>query len=156
MKYKEFIDCYRNKEEKPKHTNRFIKNFQQTNSGKRTYLNEAILQGKMIYKKEGEPNQKWHLINSWYENKVKENRNFENQEVCAWCRLSCPELMLWIAEVSGQQEKVKSLVDMFERTLIIDGNVKNDRESRSEMVKEIKKKIKWQEIIDYINKQYDT
>ena len=148
MIYSEFIEYCRQQEDKPKYTTEFIKQFQQINSGNGTYLHEAIVQGKKIYKCDGEPNQKWHLLESWYEyNKEK----ISDKTITAWCGLRCPELLLWIAEVSGQKEKVKRVVEEIFKNSIYE---ENDREARRNMVKYIKKEIRWTEIVSFI-KEYN-
>lgn len=144
MIYKDFIKYFRTQIEKPKNTTEFIKRYQQINSGKNTYLHEAIIQGKKIYKCEGEPNQKWHLLYAWYpamENVLSEQR------VTSWCKLQCPELLLWIAEVSGQEQKVQDVVS---RILDDKKYEANDAEARREMVQLIKSTIDWNDIIEYI------
>lgn len=151
MKYKDFIKYFENKEEKPAFTNSFIKEYQQTNSGKGTYLHEAIIQGKMIYKSMGEPNQKWHLTESWYRCKIKDNPAFADMEVRSWCGLSCPELMLWIAEVCGQKEKVEKLVT---EEFIKNEYKNNDRAARNAMIRVIKNAIKWTDIMDVVEEKY--
>lgn len=144
MIYREFIEYCRLQEEKPEHTTKFIKRYQQLNSGNGTYLHEAISQGKMIYKCEGEPNQRWHLLNSWYQYK---KEKISEKQITDWCGLQCPELLLWIAEVAGQKENVKEVVEE-----ILNNNIykENDREARRGMVRYIKKEIKWTEIVNYI------
>lgn len=144
MIYREFIEYYKQQEERPKNTTEFIRRYQQLNSGKGTYLHNAIVEGKMIYKCEGEPNQKWHLLNSWYPNK---KEKISEKNVTEWCGLQCPELLLWIAEVSGQKEKVKYVV---EKILNDDSYKANDGKARREMVKFIKAEIKWKEILNFI------
>lgn len=148
MIYREFIEYCSFQEEKPEHTTKFIKRYQQLNSGNGTYLHEAISQGKMIYKCEGEPNQKWHLLESWYEYNKEE---ISDKPITAWCGLRCPELLLWIAEVAGQKENVKKVVEE-----ILNNNIykENDREARRNMVKYIKKEISWTEIVSFI-KEYN-
>jgi len=146
MIYREFIKYCEKQEEKPQNTTEFIKTYQQQNSGKGTYLHNAIVEGKMIYKCEGEPNQKWHLINSWYS-----DRKDDISEKCvrAWCGLQCPELMIWIAEVSGQKDKVEKVV----KHILKDeaGTYKsNDGDARRNMIKYIKDEIKWKDIVSFI------
>lgn len=146
MIYREFIEYFKQQEEKPKNTTRFIEQYQQINSGKGTYLHETILCGKMIYKGEGEPNQKWHLLNAWYQNR---EETIAEKSVTEWCGLQCPELLLWIAEVSGQKEKVKDIVNVI---LEDNDNVyeANDRNARRKMIQLIKSEIKWTDIEDFI------
>lgn len=144
MIYREFIEYCSSKEDKPEHTTKFIKRYQQTNSGNCTYLHEAIIQGKMIYKCKGEPNQKWHLLESWYKYNAEE---ISDKPITYWCGLRCPELLLWIAEVSGQKENVKRVVEEILSNSIYEAN---DGEARREMVRYIKKEIKWTEIVNYI------
>lgn len=146
MLYRDFIEYCSRQKEKPENTTKFIKQYQQLNSGKGTYLHEAIVHGIMIYKCEGEPNQKWHLLKSWYPNKEK---TISEKEITEWCGLQCPELLLWIAEVAGQKEKVKKVVN----TILHDSEhlyKENDREARRAMVKLIKETIEWKDIVSFI------
>lgn len=144
MIYSEFIEYCSHQEEKPEYTTRFIKQYQQFNSGNGTYLHEAILKGKMIFRLEGEPNQKWHLLSAWYPDK---KEKISKKSVTEWCGLRCPELLIWIAEVSGQKEKVKSIV---EEILKNDTYKANDGKARRKMVNYIKETINWTEIANHI------
>ena len=64
-----------------------------------------------------------------------------------WCRLRCLELLLWIAEVFGQDKKVDTVVNQ----LLEDTRCEvNDGKARNEMLRDIKAMIKWQDIMDYI------
>lgn len=147
MKYNCFIEYCKRQDCKPTHTTKFIQRYQQTNSGKGTYLHNAIIKGHIIYKIDGEPNQKWHLIESWYPSKKEQ---YSEENVTKWCGLNCPELLLWIAEVSGQCRKVEILVNKFLEDK--EGIYKNnDRVARAAMVGEIKKEIFWDKIIEHIN-----
>lgn len=65
--------------------------------------------------------------------------------------MRCPELLLWIAEVSGQKKKVKRVVEEILKNSIYE---ENDREARRNMVKYIKKEIRWTEIVSFI-KEYN-
>lgn len=47
-----------------------------------------------------EPNQKWHLLVSYYDYKVK-FKKFNMNTSSSLERIYCPQLMLWIAEVAG-------------------------------------------------------
>lgn len=144
MRYTDFIEYCKHQEEKPENTTKFIKRYQQLNSGKGTYLHTAIVEGKMIYKYEGEPNQKWHLLSAWYPDKAE---IMSDKNVTEWCGLQCPELLLWIAEVSGQKEKVKNIVEEILNDNIYDAN---DAKARRKMVRLIKNQINWTEIVNYI------
>ncbi len=151
MTYKE-IYCFLsddNRESKPEHTTRFISRYQQTSSGNGTYLHKAIEDGVMIYKLEGEPNQKWHFNYSWYKCKTNDNPGFKDEKVRSWCSLRCPELLLWIAEVCGQQDKVKEVVD----EILSNDNIyaNNDFIARNKMVSLIKNKIQWSDIEKFID-----
>lgn len=144
MIYKDFIIYFEKQEEKPQFTTEFIKRYQQRNCSKNTYLYEAKMHGKEVCKEKGEPDQKWHLLSSWYKYKKSE---ISNEEVDRWCNLRCPELLLWIAEVSGQRDKVKYVV----KSILDDDYFKaNDGKVRNKMVNLIKENIKWDDIINYI------
>lgn len=150
MTYEEIYSFLSNKniQKKPVHTTRFIQKYQQTSSGNGTYLHKAIEDGKMIYKAEGEPDQKWHFCESWYKIKRTEKPDFEKMNVQYWCNLRCPELLLWIAEVCGQEEKVKDVVDEIIKNDEIYRD--NDVVARRRMISLIRDRIEWFNIIDFI------
>lgn len=144
MIYREFIKYCEKQEEKPQYTTKFIKQYQQRNRSGNTYLYEAKMQGKEVCKEKGEPDQKWHLLSSWYKYKELE---ICDKEIDQWCNFRCPELLIWIAEVSGQEDKVKEVVEM-----MIDSDIykANDGVARNKMVKLIKDEIEWIDILNYV------
>ena len=146
MTYKEFVDYCSLQEEKPQYTSKFIMKYQQTNSGVNSYLHKAIVDGHIIHRCEGEPNQRWHLLESWYP-EIKD----VDVKVKSWCGLRCPELLLWIAEVSGQKDKVRRVV---ERILEDDSYSENDFIARNRMVQYIKKEIQWDDVMTYIGDHF--
>lgn len=70
-----------------------------------------------------EPNQKWHLLISWYAYKIimdvydveigDARRLKENTEVNNWCGVKCPELCLWMQEAACDN-RIITLEDIFE------------------------------------------
>lgn len=69
------------------------------------YFEEAYKRDKKIWKVEAEPSQKWHLLVSYYEIK-KEDPKFDMQGNASLGRLMCPQLMMWLAQVAGLNEKI--------------------------------------------------
>lgn len=63
-----------------------------------------------------EPNQKWHLLISWYAYKiimdiydleiVNASRLKENKRVFNWCNVKCPECCLWMFEAAYDNETI--------------------------------------------------
>lgn len=58
--------------------------------------------GVVISQEEAEPNQKWHMIDSYYKGKIE--NGFDMQTPATLGRIMCPQLMLWIAEIAGLKE----------------------------------------------------
>ena len=97
----------------------FVKKYQQ-NKGKTPntdtgYIKNAYNKGMNIDADRAEPNQKWHLLNSYFEIDKKEfniNKEIYDKSALIWSMgnvdtgkggpgLKCPELLLWIAEAVG-------------------------------------------------------
>ena len=137
------------KEEHYPQTDRFIKVYQQTSCSAGSYICHAVLKGQMIYKKQAEPNQKWHFTEAWYAEKVSQNPQFGEKKLTAWCGIRCPELLLWMAEAAGLAG-VEEVVDEILADKARYG--KNDSEARRAMVSLIKEKLSWEQITDEIDK----
>lgn len=86
------------------------------------YIKKAYNCGMDINTEKAEPNQKWHLLNSYYgvnEDGFDINDKELDKDADIWCMgnietgkggpgLKCPELLLWIAEAAGVNiEKAK-------------------------------------------------
>ena len=69
------------------------------------YFDVAYRNNEKRCKKDAKPSQKWHLIVSYYDSK-KANNNFDMQKKASLSRIMCPQLMMWIAEIAGLNEKI--------------------------------------------------
>ena len=143
---KDVYKFYENKEEHYPNTDNFIHEYQQRNVSKESYLAYAIETGHMIYRRMGEPNQKWHLLESWYHRKQSDNPDFSNQKVTSWCNLTCPELLIWMAEAAG----LDGVEDVVKEILNDDIYSSNDRFARNKMSSRIKEKLAWEMIVNKI------
>lgn len=100
MTNKEVIEFFSKKNAHYELSDDFIKKYQQLGRGYITYAREL---NKIIDKSLAEPDQKWHLLVSYYGIKEKQGElNLEEQTKC-WAinGLKCPELLLWMAEAAG-------------------------------------------------------
>ena len=101
----DLIIFYFDKNEHYPISDEFIEGYQQKNGGYITYAKKT---GHIIYPKLKEPNQKWHLFESYcpYKLKDKKSTNFKIGTI------KCPELLLWMAEAAGvASEYVKEASD---------------------------------------------
>jgi len=101
MKAFEMIMFFYNKDEHYPISDRFIEQYQQLDDG---YLDFAKKTGHCINKNLHEPNQKWHLFESWFLQTVAEKKTNSLDEIYSNGFL-CPELLLWMAEAAGVEEK---------------------------------------------------
>ena len=69
------------------------------------YFEVAYKKDVVILKKTADPSQKWHLLNSYYDEKMKDN-TFNMQAPAKLNRLMCPQLMMWIAEIAGLDRNI--------------------------------------------------
>lgn len=68
-----------------------------------------------------EPNQKWHLLISYYDYKI-EHGKFDMNSIASLERIYCPQLMIWIAEVAGLQRKI--LKKAMDRAIAFEESIK--------------------------------
>ena len=99
MKSLDVINFYIDKKEHYPISDEFIEYYQQKNGGYITYANET---GHPIHPAIHEPNQKWHLLESYYICKVKEKGTLEFNIT----GFNCPELLLWMAEAADVDEAI--------------------------------------------------
>lgn len=100
MTNKEVIEIFSKKSPHYELSDDFVKKHQQLNGGYITYAKES---NKVIDKSIAEPDQKWHLLVSYYGIKEKQSKLKLEEEVNCWTikGLKCPELLLWMAEAAG-------------------------------------------------------
>ncbi len=92
----ELIMFYYDKAEHYPISDRFIEKYQQRKNG---YLDFAKKTGHLISANCHEPNQKWHLFESWFLQTVEEKKTDDLKEIkCEGFK--CPELLLWMAEAA--------------------------------------------------------
>lgn len=145
MTNREVIEFYSNKNEHYSLSDEFVKKHQQYRGG---YIDFAKKCGKLVDKRLAEPNQKWHLLESYYRQKLKEGKIHMDADAKCWSvnwqsgGFKCPELLLWMAEAAGINIK-----EAKKATEILYANNK-----RAEAHKMIKKLITWEMIEEKIKK----
>jgi hypothetical protein len=97
---------YQDKKEHYPISDDFIKQYQQKTIGEESYINHALKTGHLICDAIAEPNQKWHLLEAYYIQQILKNGIEYLYEKNTCCRLSCPELILWMAEAAEVQCEV--------------------------------------------------
>lgn len=136
---------YNHKKEHYPNTDRFISECefgQQIGGG---YMDFARQTGHLIEKNSAEPNQKWHFLESYCLNKIKnEGIGWLEKPVNRWV-FKCPELMLWLVEAAGiEPQRVSELCDALIK-------VCTTYEARqSEAMKLILEAVSWEEIASII------
>lgn len=103
------------------------------------YIDRAKKEGIVKNIDKAEPNQKWHLLKSYY---LQTDINSDAQK--CYNSLLCPELLLWIAEAAGFDVEVLSK----EAKRIIDAGYNGH--ARSQAGRHIKRSIKWEMIAEKI------
>lgn len=94
----DLIKFYCNKNEHYPISDEFIKKYQQKPTGD-SYIDFAHDTGHTVSAEQYEPNQKWHLFESYISWKFKKNRKNVGQ-------FRCPELLLWMAEAAGIDDEI--------------------------------------------------
>lgn len=156
MTRRELIEYFKScKEHYPK-SDDFVKKYQQDKDKApkdyNGYIKKAYNLGMEINAEKAEPNQKWHLLISYYQiNKIDINDKAYDNNVTIWSMgnketgkggsgLKCPELLLWIAEAAG--------CDITEAKNASEELCKKGK--RLLACNAIKEKISWQEVQDKI------
>ncbi len=108
---------YNDKKEHYPYTDKFISEceFGQQNGG--GYIQFALNTGHEIIKDLAKPNQKWHFLESYCINKIKnEGIEWLEEKAHPWS-LQCPELLLWLVEAAGiDTQRVSDLCDALIKT----------------------------------------
>lgn len=104
------ISFYSAKKEHYPISDDFVKKYQQKNTGSNTYIVYALETGILVDKELAEPNQKWHLLESYFSQNIKKHKDENNEgyinETNTCASLKCPELLLWMAEAAGVDSNV--------------------------------------------------
>lgn len=124
---------YLDKEEHYPISDDFVKGYQQKDKG---YIDVAANEGLLIDKSVAEPNQKWHLLVSYYLLNIKNNDlKYINQENSC-TQLKCPELLLWMAEAAGVDPDIVKTGSFFAKEKIDDIRKKSPNSAYSKLAKE--------------------
>lgn len=105
------------------------------------YINTAKYREIKIDSESAEPNQKWHLLDSYY----KRTDGHKAAKRC-YSYLLCPELLLWIGESAGFD--IKEVAN--EARQIIDNG---EKWSRNKAGRKIREKITWDMLEKKITEQ---
>ena len=104
----DIIQFFYNKEEHYPVSDKFMERYQQLSGG---YLDFARMTGHCVCKNLHEPNQKWHLFESWLLQTAAGNKEKPLEEIQVK-GFKCPELLLWMAEALGEKRTaLKKAVD---------------------------------------------
>jgi hypothetical protein len=138
MTYEEIIEYYKDKPEHLSISDCFVKaGYQQASGG---YIKYAAKVGKTIDFKIAEPDQRWHLIESYALRRLKKYKaGVIKDNVFRYHRLKCPELLLWMAEAAGVDKSTIQTAEQQARRLI-DSGVPQARNRAGEL---ILKRIPW-------------
>lgn len=100
----EVISFFHDKKEHYPISDEFIENYQQYDDGRDfSYITYAHRTDHMIDPQMHEPNQKWHLYESYMIYKIIEARGNTDFRIRAF---KCPELLLWMAEAAGVESSI--------------------------------------------------
>ncbi len=133
MEMQEFINFFKDKNDHYEISDSFASDerYRQRCGG---YIKNAKVAQIEINIKNAEPNQKWHLLTSYYD-EISDCK--KDAETC-YNRLKCPELLLWIADAAGIDSEIVSKAASKAREIIDSGS--NGR-SRNKAGYEIRKEI---------------
>lgn len=133
MEMQEFIDFFTDKNDHYEISDSFGRDerYRQKRGG---YIKKAKDTHIEINIKKAEPNQKWHLLTSYYD----ELSDCKKDAKDCYNRLLCPELLLWIADAAGIDSEIVDKVATKAREIIDSGA---DGRLRNKAGKEITKKI---------------
>lgn len=136
MTLDEFCDFFKNKKTHYQKSDDFvIQGYGQKSGG---YIECAEFKEIEIDSEKAEPNQKWHLLESYYR-----KANGKKDAKRCYGYLLCPELLLWIAEAAGFDIAEVSK----EAIQIIDSE---EKYARNKAGRKIKEKITWEMLEDKI------
>lgn len=150
MTVKEVIEYFKNAEDHyHKAADKFVSDgyHQSENTG---YMKYAKSLGLTIDAEKAEPNQKWHLLESYIQLALDDEKNSMTLETPfskRYCRLSCPELLLWIAEAAGVDDQKVEQASEAAKSVIDNNTYKRPRVSACSKIRKI---IPWSEIVKSI------
>lgn len=141
MKVYEWMDLIKYKKEHYPISDNFIREYQQGDTG---YIKYAKKVGHIVDKSKAEPNQRWHLFESYIFRMLAEREmSLEDSAESVYGSLKCPELLLWIAEASGVDDKLVEETAQKAKQIIeagIDGRARNSAGNA------IRNSITWEKI----------
>lgn len=109
------------------------------------YFNVAHKKEKSISMETAEPSQKWHLIDSYYAQKI--SGGFDMQTKANLGRIMCPQLMLWIAEIAGLN---KGLLKIAKESAVAYEKEYGTKDSRKIKTAVLKEALRWNSIVRII------
>lgn len=139
MTLTEFCELYKDKDkEYPVSKSFCVRGYMQKTGG---YINIAKSKKIEIDATKAEPNQKWHLFNSYCTEK-----NISRDAKECYMGLKCPELLLWMAEAAGFD-----VTDAAENAIrIIDSGVGGKKRNAAGLA--IKKEFTFEMLLDKLTK----
>ncbi len=145
MEMQEFIDFFKDKNAHYKTSDSFASDlrYRQKKGG---YIKKAKDMHIEIDIEKAEPNQKWHLLISYYDELIDCKKDAKN----CYNRLLCPELLLWMADAAGIESEIVEKAATKSREVIDSGT---DGRLRNKAGREITNKIiPWDMIEEKIKK----
>lgn len=142
----EFATYLETKNEHYPLSDEFIERYQQTSGG---YIDTAKKAGIIVDKYQHSPNQKWHLLTSWYQASLDDGslQKTDSAKDRIYTRLLCPELLLWIYEAMGvDNTKVRAAKNVAEEGRASAKNV-------SSIASNMRKCVSWEDLIVNISKE---
>lgn len=134
------------KEEHYPLSDEFAARYRQSKGG---YIRFAHQTGHLVDVQKHEPNQKWHFFESWL------LRSFLDGSICwqndagktVYCRIQCPELLLWLLEAAGVDTPVVEAA----KEIAEAGKERGDHAAA--IAKGIRKQVPWELIEDAVKLQ---
>lgn len=147
MKIKEWMGLIEFSKEHYEISDEFIRKYQQNRGG---YIDYANRIGHLVDKECAEPNQRWHLFDSYLMRKFVDGELSLDDDANKVWRIMCPELLLWIAEASNvDSEIIKKAADKAKR--IIDNS--QDGYARNKAAYVIRNEISWNMLENSLKKE---
>lgn len=144
IKLRDWVEFLEGREEHYPISDEFVKDYQQDPSNKNGYVYHAWETGRTISKAAAEPNQKWHYLDAYIGLKIEEREFHEDDDAkYSYANLKCPELILWIAEAVGVDNK-KIFASSNKAKELINAGGSRSRVLAASAIKNI---ITWEEII---------
>lgn len=158
----EMLSFYFNKKEHYPISDEFIENYQQKDDGKDfSYITYAHETEHSIDPENHEPNQKWHLIESYFIYKlIKNNGDIDFGRG----GFKSPELLLWMAEAAGVNECIvtdasafaKKKIDEIRKNTPFSAYSAKSAEYMNKKIKEKYQKSLWSMTVEIIERSFDN